>query len=259
MTRPIIGAQLYSVRDKTQTIEDLRATLKEIKKMGYNTCQLSGQSRDITAAEMRDALDAAEMECACTHIGFDVMRADIDKVIEDHKILGCAYPGIGGLPGEYSTSADGYREFLKLADPICKKLADAGMHFIYHNHAFEFTRFEDEKKTGLEILLAESPKEFQFELDVFWVQAGGGDPVDWIHRVEGRMDVAHIKEMNGGRQLPVMAPIGAGNLNWKKILAALEETGVKYAEVEQDNAVETDSLGCMRQSIEYLKSIGAAF
>ena len=41
----VVGAQLYSVRSLAQNAEDLAKTLKALKEMGYNTVQLSGQSR----------------------------------------------------------------------------------------------------------------------------------------------------------------------------------------------------------------------
>jgi len=89
---------------------------------------------------------------------------------------------------------------------------------------------------------------------------GGGNPVDWIHKVKGRMDVVHFKEMNGTLEnRNAMTTIGSGNLNWKSILDACEETGVTYALIEQDNAVETDSLECMRKSHDYLAGIGGRF
>ena len=50
--------------------------------------------------QLRDMLDESGLSCACTHIGFGEMEEDIDRVIREHKLLGCEYPGIGGLPVE---------------------------------------------------------------------------------------------------------------------------------------------------------------
>ena len=114
-------------------------------------------------------------------------------------------------------------------------------------------------------LLDEFCPAMQFEVDVYWVQAGGGEPVEWVKKVGGRMDVVHFKEMAG--QLPgeqdhsmtKMAPVGEGNLNWPAIMAACDAIGVKYAFVEQDNAVDTDPLGCMKTSHDNLVRLGARF
>ena len=263
MTKFITGAQMYSVRTLTQTAESLYDALKAVKEMGYNAVQLSGQSRDIPMERIADMLQELGLDCGATHQSFQELEEDLDTVIKRHKLWKCAYPGVGSMPFEYASSADGFRAFARKANAIAEKLADNGLHFIYHNHAFEFARFGG--TTGMQILLDEFCPAMQFEVDVYWVQAGGGEPVEWVKKVAGRMDVVHFKEMAG--QLPTekdhsmtkMAPVGEGNLNWPAIMAACDDIGVKYAFVEQDNAVDADPLGCMKTSHDNLVRLGARF
>ncbi len=260
MTKLQVGAQMYSVRDYCQTVEKMREGFKAIKEIGYNTCQMSGYNREIPVEKVRELLDEAGLTCACTHGGYYVMEENLDEVIREHQVLGCQYPGIGGLPSEFHTE-EGYIEFAKRASKVADKLADHGMHFIYHNHAFELYRFPGCGKSGLELLFENSSPNLQFELDMFWVQRGGASPLDWIEKVRGRMDIAHFKEMNGTPDNGCeMAPIGAGNMNWTAIMKACDDIGVKYAMVEQDNAPDSgDSLGCMAFSYNTLKKLGARF
>lgn len=49
MTNFQIGAQMYSVRNHCQDAGEMLTCLKVLKTMGYNCCQLSGHSRDISA------------------------------------------------------------------------------------------------------------------------------------------------------------------------------------------------------------------
>ncbi len=261
MTNFQIGAQLYSVRNHCENAADMLTTLKVLKAMGYNTCQLSGHGSAITAEQIRDMLDESGMTCSCTHIGFEAMEENFDKVVAEHKMWNCAYPGIGGLPGNFRTAGSaGYIEFAKRASAVAEKFLDHGMHFIYHNHAFEFQRFEDTGKTGLELLMENCSEAVQFELDLFWVQMGGGNPLDWIEKVRGRMDVVHFKEMNACRDNKgIIAPIGKGNMNWAAILEKCDDIGVKYAMIEQDNAVDYGSLDCMLYSLNTLKKLGGRF
>lgn len=260
MTKIQIGAQMYSLRDHCQEEADMLQCMKALKAMGYNTCQLSGYNTAIPPEKLRDMLDESGLECVCTHTSFDAMREDVQKVIAYHKTLGCRYPGIGGLPAKYHDSPEGYKEFAGIANDLAKAFADADMRFIYHNHAFELHRF-DRGPSGLEILFDAFVPEMQFELDLYWVQMGGGSPIDWIEKVKGRMDVVHFKDMNGNptNQGGIMVPIGEGNLNWPAIMDACDRTGVKYALIEQDNAPDTDSLDCMRRSIINLKAMGGRF
>ena len=256
MTKLQIGAQMYSVRDHCQDADEMLKCMKEIKAIGYNVCQLSGHNKEIPAEQLKDMLDEAGLKCVCTHIGFQEMEEDLDKVIKNHKLWKCSYPGIGGLPGEYRESKEGYLEFARKADAIAERLEGEGMHFVYHNHAFEFMKYDG--VPALQILM-ENTKHLQFELDLFWVQAGGGSPLDWIKKVAGRMDVVHFKEMTGALKPVMMAPIGEGNMNWPVLMKACDEIGVKLAYIEQDNAVESDPLGCMKTSHDYLAKIGGRF
>lgn len=259
MTKLQVGAQMYSVRDHCQDPADMLACMKAIKAMGYNICQMSGYNREIPVEQVRDLLDEAGLQCVCTHIGFPEMEEDIGEVIRQHRVLGCEYPGIGGLPGEFR-NPEGYVEFARRASKVAEQLLDNGMHFIYHNHAFEFERFAGCGKTGLELLMENASPALQFELDLFWVQMGGGNPLEWIEKVRGRMDIVHFKEMNGSAESRgVIAPIGAGNMNWSALMDACDDIGVKYALVEQDNAVDTDSLKCMEFSWNTLNRLGARF
>ena len=262
MYNVLTGAQLYSIRSLTKNAESMDAALKAISEMGYTSVQLSGHNPEIDPAAIKDMLDKYGLIAPSTHVGFNELEDNFEAAVARHKLWGVPYPGIGGMPGEFRDSAEGIREFARRANIVGKKLKDEGMTFVYHNHAFEFARFGAEN--GMDILFNELT-DVQFELDVFWVQTGGGNPVDWIRKVAGRMDVVHFKEMVGCAPDPVthsmskMAPVGEGNFDWQKIMQACDETGVKYAFIEQDNAVDTDPLCCMKTSINNLTRLGGRF
>ncbi|MBQ3080762.1 MAG: sugar phosphate isomerase/epimerase [Clostridia bacterium] len=257
----VVGAQIYSVRTLAQSAQGLKDTLIKLKAMGYNTCQLSGQSREIPDEVVRDILQETGMKCVVTHNSIDDFDNALDELIKRHKTWDCAYAGLGAMPAQYRESLDTFKEFALHANEIAEKLYDNGINFVYHNHAFEFQKING--VTGMDVLFDNFGPHTQFELDSFWVQAGGANPVEWFYKVNGRMEVAHFKDMMGAKDGGVpctMVPIGSGNLDWPALKRACEETGVKYAEIEQDNAVEKEHpLGELCSSINYLKSIGCIF
>ena len=260
MTQFQIGVQMYTVRDRCTNYDDMLACMKQLKAVGYNACQLSGHNPAITAEQIRDMLDISGLTCPCTLISLEEMEEDLDAVIRNHRLWNCTNPGVAALPDKFRSSPEGYYEFARRASKVAEKLRDNGMNFFYHNHAFEFHRFAECGKTGMEILMENCSDAVQFQLDMFWVQMGGGNPLDWIEKVRGRMEIVHFKEMNGSvENRNVMAPIGAGNLNWPAILKACDDIGVKYAMIEQDNAPETGSINCLEQSYKYLTGIGGRF
>ena len=94
-----------------------------------------------------------------------------------------------------------------------------------------------------------------FTLDTFWVQAGGGDPAQWIEKLSGRVPVIHLKDYAYGRQ---MAVVGEGNINFGRVFEKAEAAGTQFMLVEQDDCHGEDPFECLRRSYEYLRSWGFA-
>jgi len=251
-----IAAQLYTVRDYLKTPEAIAESLKKVKQIGYEAVQVSGVG-PIGDQELKDLTDSEQLTICATHIPYTELTEKLDDVIKRHQLWGCKYVGLGGMPNEYRTSKEGYIEFAKKASEIGRKLDAAGLKFIYHNHNFEYVKFDG--KTGMEILLEESdPNAFDFELDVYWVQAGGGDAVEWIRKFDGRMKVVHLKDMAvTAERVQLFAEIGEGNMNFPAILNACREIGVEWAAVEQDQSYGKDPFQCLATSFNNLKKLGA--
>lgn len=254
----IIAAQLYTLRDFLKTEEDIAASLQKVKDIGYNAVQVSGLG-PIGNEALKAITDRIGLHICATHIPFANIADKLDEVIAQHKLWNCKYVGIGGLPNEYRTSAEGYSTFAKIASEAARKLKAAGLQFIYHNHAFEFAKYDG--KAGMEILFDESDSDaFGFELDVHWVHAGGADAVDWIRKVNGRMQVVHLKDfVVSPASERKFAEIGEGNMNFRAILQACEETGVEFGAVEQDNCYGRDPFESLAISARNLKALGASF
>jgi len=252
----VTGAQLYSVRKLVQTEQGLDSTFASLKLMGYNTLQLSGQSRELPDSFVAEMLSKHQLKCVVTHNSMQDFDEKLPATIARHKAWNCRYAGLGSLPESYRGDLAGYRDFALKVNGIAEQLADEGITFVYHNHCFEFKKFDG--VTGMQVLMDTFSQKVQFELDTYWVQAGGANPVDWLYRLDGRIEVAHFKDMAGSAEnKPVMVPVGSGNLDWQAIKQACEDTAVKFAEVEQDNASDMDEpLSQMQQSAENLKKMG---
>ncbi|MEN6313031.1 MAG: sugar phosphate isomerase/epimerase [Clostridiaceae bacterium] len=250
MNEITVAAQLYTLRDFLKTPEDIGQTLKRVKAIGYNAVQVSGVG-PIHPQVLRQLTDEAGVRICATHISYDRLKNDLDEVIKDHKTWDSRYVGLGSMPQQFRGSKDGYIAFAKEFNEISKRIFDQGLKFIYHDHNFEFEKFDG--VTGMDLLLSNTdPETFGFELDTYWIQAGGASPVEWIKKVEGRMEVVHFKDMaikNGQQQF---AEIGEGNLNWRTIIDACRETGVQWYAVEQDVCTH-DSFESLQMSLTYLK------
>ena len=254
----VLGAQLYTVRDFCKTKEDLSETLKKVADIGYTSVQLSGVC-GYEAEWMKEELKKDGLTADLTHFSYDRIVKETEDTIRFHKTFGCNYIGIGGNP-KFNFEYSGMKTFIEEVRPAVKKIAQAGMKFMYHNHHMEFGRFpEAGGKNTIELLCdAFGPDELGFTLDCYWVVEAGADPVQLFKQLKGRLDCVHFKdktfslEAKGTR----MAPVGKGNINHPALVEAAQEAGTKYVFVEQDSCYEEDPFDCLKQSYEYLKSLG---
>jgi sugar phosphate isomerase/epimerase len=249
-----IGLQLYTLRDKMGSADEVARTLEAVAKIGYKNVEACGWDM-MGAAEFRRMCDANGLSVCSSHYSFQAMQDDIAKAIDEHQIVGAKYCGIGGLPGEYRESAATYAKFAQLATQIGEKLQAAGMAFTYHNHSFELAKFEG--KTALDILIENScDKCFKNELDLYWIQHGGGSPTAWINKLGSRAPLTHWKDMAITPDMKqVFAEVGEGNMDWKGILETCIANKVEYYIVEQD-VCQRDSLESVAISFNNMKAMG---
>lgn len=255
-----IAAQLFTVRDFTQTREDFASSMARIREIGYRAVQIS-QIGAIADADIKRIADDNGLTICNTHVPVDLLQNAPDAVIEQHKLWDCRHVAIGGMPLECRESEDGFRQFAETANGIGETLAAAELSFSYHNHSFEFVRFG--ARSGLELFFDETdPRFVQAELDTYWLQHGGADPVAWIERMQGRMPVVHLKDMvmlpslvEGERPVQAMAEVGAGNMNFAAILEACQRIGVEWYAVEQD-ICQGDPFDSLAISYRNLRAMG---
>ena len=242
-----LGAQFYSIRNHTATPEGVKDAFREMKRIGYQTVQLSAICQ-MDADELKSISEETALPIVSTHTSAARILNETDAVIAEHKILGCPEVGIGSMPQEYRDSIEGVRKFIKDYTPALEKIRAAGLRFAYHNHAFEF---EDLGGTNAyEILINEMPDLF-FIIDTYWLRYAGQDIEKTIERLKDRTVSVHFKDM-ASEPKGAICPCGDGVIDFAPILALCDRLGIPEALVEQDNAPDTDSYACMKKSFDAL-------
>ena len=250
-----IGAQLYTVRDHCKTPEDFARTLCRIADIGYPTVQVSGTCA-YDPAWLRDRLRETGLRCVLTHTSPDRIRDHTQEVMADHAVFGCRHIGIGCAPNCLQNGEKDYTVLCGIIDAAAKPFADNGCRLMYHNHALEFARCED-GRTWFDRLLADYGADLLgFTLDTFWLQAAGLDVADFIRVLSGRIPCVHLKDTGVRGNDHIMAPVGSGNMNFDKIIAACADAGTEYLLVEQDDCNGEDPFACLEKSYQFLKSRG---
>jgi sugar phosphate isomerase/epimerase len=258
-----IAVQMYTLRDFTRSAHDLAAALKKVRAIGYEAVQLSavgamnGDAPEVDAKQAQRMLEDNGLRCIATHHSWDDLLHRTDAEIEFHHTLRCDFTAIGGIPGSYGErGSEGFRQFILDAGPVIARLKGSGIRFGYHNHAFEFMRAGAERRTLYDVLIEAENPDLLLELDVYWADHAGVNPVRLFERCKGRTPVIHVKDKGISQEgQPVMAPIGEGNLDWEGIIPACRDAGVEWYAVEQDEC-RRDPFDCLRSSFEYLSGMG---
>ncbi|MDR9824700.1 hypothetical protein RCJ22_03655, partial [Vibrio sp. FNV 38] len=131
-----------------------------------------------------------------------------------------------------------------------------GMKFTFHHHSREFAKVGND--IIMDILAREmNPETTSFVLDTCWLQNGAVSVVEWIEKLAGRVDILHLKDRGipNGSNDGVITELGNGNINFKAVIKAAENAGVKEYCYEQDNNFKVNSLESAKQSAEYFFSL----
>lgn len=248
-----IGAQYFTLRDYTRTIEDFEETCRKVSDIGYKIVQISGTPLD--AAEMKPILDRYGLEVVTTHRSFDDFQKNLDEIMDYNRTLGCKLCGVGCMPRWAGENSKSLSRFIQEANEMAAKLKKEGFYFGYHNHAIEFAKLDG--RFIMDRLIEETDQDaFRFILDTYWLQVGGMNPASYIRNLGERAMAIHLKDLKANTDNSTeMAEIGEGNLDWDEILKVCEEAGAKWALVEQD-ICRHDPFTSMKISYDYLTGKG---
>jgi len=245
-----IALQLYSVRSETE--KDFIGVLKKVAELGYQGVEFAGYG-GLPADEMRDALKELNLIPVNSHVALERLEKDFDGEISYALGIGLKDITVPFLAENRRNSKEAWTTTAKQLQELGSKIKEAGLNLHYHNHAFEFEKFDG--KYGLEILIDNTDADtVKLEVDTFWVQYAGVDPVDYLKGLAGRVTMVHLKDMIKGQQ-PPFAEVGEGCIDIAGIIRVSKEIGAQWGIVEQD-VCQRPPLESVKISIDNLKKMG---
>jgi len=239
-----LALQLYTIRDAMQT--DVPGSLKQVSDIGFKYLELAGYADrkfyQMEPADFKKLVEDLGMEILSSHTNVEAEGITLDNakiMAEDHAKLGVKYCVQPWVVPEART-VDSYKKMVQDWNTVGKIMKENGIQFGYHNHNFEFANLNG-TVPFFDIIMADLDKEIIIELDLFWTNKAGHNPVDLFNRYPGRFELWHMKDMYTNETPKFttdgetdFAPVGEGVINFKEILAAKEIAGMKYMIVEQD-------------------------
>ncbi len=258
MNTPILGVQLYTLRDYCKNPSDFKETIQFVKSLNCDLVQVSGVGSEepIPAAFQKDVFESTGVECCLTHTPLNRIIEETDAVIEEHKLIGCRCIGLGWVGEEYRNTAANLDKFIADLKPALEKIKANGMFFNYHNHDFEFKALDNGMLFFDYMIENTDPEVFHFTPDVAWIDYAGYNPVEYLKKLSGRVDVCHFKDykiVDGERKF---VTLGEGVVDLNTCYETCIETGVPYIVYEQDSDwVNDDAKLATKISVEYMKKL----
>ena len=241
----VLGLQLYSLRREME--RDVRDALSRVHAWGITEVETAG-FYGRTAAAFADELKRAQLKATSMHAGYEQLRDDRKQIIADARALGARYVATAWIPHQQAFSlADAQRAAGHFRE-WGRALAGEGLRFMYHLHGYELASAPT--GTLLDLLLETTPADaVSYQMDVFWVVRGGGDPLAILRRYPGRFASLHLKDMargtpvgdlSGGAPDNSNVALGTGMIDYRAVLRAAREAGATlyYLEDESDRVLE---------------------
>jgi sugar phosphate isomerase/epimerase len=238
-----VGLQLYTVRDLLKA--DMERTLARVAEIGYKEVEFAGYF-DHDPKEIRAMLARHGLSAPAAHVDPKILVGDWAKIFADAKTIGHEYVIVPSTEPELRRTIADYQKLAARFNRAGDAARREGLTFAYHNHEYEFTPLEG--KVPFETLAEDTdPKLVKFELDLFWLRAGGQDPFVTFARWPKRFPLVHVKDMTSDGR---MVDVGAGVIDWKAIFAKRKQAGIDHFFVEHDEPV--DPMWSITASYRYL-------
>jgi sugar phosphate isomerase/epimerase len=248
MTTPV-ALQLYTIRDLLA--QDFEGTIREVADMGYiglETANMFGGSPGSAARLFGE-------------LGLTVVGAHSPLPLGDEKqevldtlgALDCKRLVVAWQPPEKYKSLDGIKSICDTLNEGAAVARANGLRLGYHNHWFEYQLVEN--RIPVDVMLEHLDPDVFFEVDVYWVQTAGQDPVQVVRRLGSRAPLLHIKDGPCQMEAPMTA-LGEGVVDIPGVVAA-GASSTEWLVVELDHCA-TDIMEAVRKSYEYLVGKGLA-
>ncbi len=265
-----IAAQLWTFRYDLE--KDVPGTLKKIKDLGIDHVEGFDAPYIVGNPEQfKSQLDAAGLQMLALHWNnLDDWRKDPNIIIETAKKLGAEYTGIAWLKVSKADTVtlEVVNEAADILTKACPQAKRAGLQLYYHIHGYELQPMGDEGKTFFDSFVDRIDDDcVRLEADIFWVAYAGQDPVQFMEKYRGGVELLHIKNMakhvstgvfTGADFMPPdmpadnWVPVGKGKIDYKAVFEKGKEIGVKWYILEMDK-YDGDVYAAVDSSLAYIR------
>jgi len=250
-----LGIEAYTFRNSFS--KNPNATLDTIQAMGFT--EMEGSPGRIPPSEFKRMCDLRGIRIPAMGVGYDQLVRTPDSVAELAKRMGATYVMCAWVPHGAVFNLDNARKAVEDFNQAGKVLKNKGLVFCYHAHGYEFQPYGN--GTLLDYIIENTnPDYVSFEMDIFWIHFGGGNPVALLKQYGNRWKLMHLKDLRKGAVRNPTGltspendvPLGTGELDIPAILKEANQIGILHFFIEDESNQPNIQVP---ESIIYLKSL----
>ncbi|NNG10495.1 MAG: sugar phosphate isomerase/epimerase [Arenibacter sp.] len=250
-----IGLQLYSLRNQFKT--DVEGTLKTISDWGITKIE-GGDTYGMPFPEFKALLDKYNLEAVSIGASFEELESDPEGVAKKALAYGAKYVMCAWIPHKGDDfTIDDTKKAIEVFNRAGEILDRDEIILTYHAHGYEFRHYED---GTLFDYMAQQAEDYYFEMDVYWVQHGGADPLKLLDTYSDQIVLLHLKDMDksvkgnntGHEDVETNVVLGTGQLAMGAIVARAKELGIEYLFIEDESSRVKQQVP---KSLAFLKSL----
>jgi sugar phosphate isomerase/epimerase len=252
-----IALQLYSLRNEMR--EDMKGSHQLIADWGIKYIE-GGGTYGMEQDEYKKFISGLGLSVIAVGADFKQLQENPQSIIDNAKAYGAKYATCFWIPhtnGQFSIKET--QEAIKVFNEAGKILKDAGITLCYHPHGYEFQPYNN--GTLFDELL-KNAKNYDFNMDVFWVQMGGGDPLAIMKKYPKKFPLLHLKDRaigtpgssDGRGDVETNVVLGTGDVDIHGLIKQAQKSGTKYLIIEDESS---RSVQQIPQSVAYIKKVMA--
>ncbi len=252
------GVQMYTYRNVLKE-KGLEETLNIIKESGITAIE-GGGADGITLQEYKKMLDDRGLTTPSIGADYNDLVRDPQSIINNAKFLGAKFVMVAWIPhtvGSFNfvNASQAVEDFNKAG----KFLAENELTLKYHFHGYEIIPHKN--GTLLDYMMENTnPDYVSYQMDIYWIQFGGGNPEQLLRKYPDRWVSFHLKDMQKGTlkdhtglsDNSTNVIFGDGEIDFIGIIKTGNELGIKHFFIEDES---DRLLTQVPKSIEYLKSL----
>jgi len=248
MSKPLLGVQLYSLRDALA--QDFDGTIAAVAGLGVAGVEpWGGLPADF--AHAASLFQSHGLQCVTSHLPL-LTGDDRQKWLDAAHTFGVKTIILPYLPPENFADVDALMKAADLINQSAEVAHAAGFAYGYHNHWWEFANLNGTPAIHqLSVLVDPS---VVLEVDVYWAQVAGLDAVQVVQDIGVRAPFLHLKDGPADSSESPMTAAGEGAVKFGALIAASQ---AEWGFIELDKCA-TDMLEAVSKSARYFLSNGLA-